>query len=156
MVQAALPVAALACLSSLILGGIGLGGGIYETLLIDRVWPDNPAIVQPGRGGINRKLFWGPIHVLYELALLSSTWLVWSDGKVRRWILAALVIHLAARAWSFAYFIPNALRFERIGHLTGEQRRLADRWTRLGRYRPVLNAASLLALLAGILSLRPA
>lgn len=156
MVQAALPVAALASLSSLVLGGIGLGGGIYETLLIDPVWPDNPAIVQPRRGGINRKLFWGPIHALYEIALLIATWLAWSEGTVRGWIVAALVIHLAARAWSFAYFIPAALRFEKLGDLTEEQKRLADRWTRLSRCRPLLQSASVITLFAGILSLQPA
>lgn len=58
--QAISPFVVLAPLSAVVLGAIMLGGGIYETLLVDRVWPGNPAIIQPGRGGIDRKLFWMP------------------------------------------------------------------------------------------------
>lgn len=53
----------------IVLGSIGLGGGLYETLLVDPKWPSNPAIAQPSRGGISRGRFWVPIHTLYELAL---------------------------------------------------------------------------------------
>ena|SRR5579863_2848151 len=144
------PLIELAPLTALILGAMALGGGIYETLLIDPVWPGNPAIIQPSRGGINRGRFWAPVHTLYELALVVVIWLVWSDAAVRWWTIAALIIHLAARAWSFAYFIPNALRFERLGDLNEEQRSLAQRWTRLSRCRPVLQAVSIMALCAAI------
>jgi hypothetical protein len=140
----------LAPLSALILGAIALGGGIYETLLIDRAWPNNPAIIQPSRGGINRGLFWAPVHTLYELALIVATLLVWSDRGVRWWIVAALITHLAARAWSFVYFIPNALRFEKLGDLTEEQRHVARLWTRLSRCRPVLQALSIAGLCVAI------
>ncbi len=141
---------------AVVFGSIGLGGGIYETLLIDPVWPHNPAIVQPSRGGINRKLFWGPIHMLYELALVASAWLAWSDSKARWWIIAAFVTHLSARAWSFAYFIPNAVWFEKLGNFTEEQKRLARQWTRLSRCRPVLQGFSTVALCGVIFSLRAA
>ena len=144
----------VAPLIAVVLGGIGLGGGVYETLLIDPVWPDNPAIVQPSRGGMDRKLFWGPLHTLFELALVVSAWLLWNDSQVRWWTLAALIVHLAARAWSFAYFIPRALWFEKLGDLTQEQRRLARRWTRLSRFRPVLQALSIAALCGAILSIQ--
>jgi hypothetical protein len=127
------------------------GGGVYETLLVDRVWPDNPAVIQPERGGLDRKLFWMPAHTLYELALFISLWMLWSAGDARWWIAAALVVHFAARAWSRAYFIPRALRFEKLGDLTQEQRLEARRWTRLSRYRPALEAVSIIALCAAIL-----
>ena len=42
-------------LIALVFGAIGLGRGIYETLIVDRVWPDNLAIIQPQRGGLDRK-----------------------------------------------------------------------------------------------------
>jgi hypothetical protein len=152
-VQVALPFDALVPLSAVVLGGIGLGGGIYEMCLVDRAWPENPAIVQPSRGGINRKFFWAPVQTLYELALIASTWLVWSDDSARWWTLGALITHLMARAWSFAYFIPKALWFEKLGDLTEEQRHLARRWTRLSRCRPILQAVSIVAVCGGILSL---
>lgn len=138
--------AELAPFSALVFGAIALGGGIYETLLIDRVWPKKPSLVQPSRGGINRGLFWAPVHMLYEFALLVAIWLTWNHSVVRWWIIAALLIHLAARTWSFVYFIPNALRFEKMGDLTDEQRLLAQTWTRLSRCRPVLLMLSLAGL----------
>jgi hypothetical protein len=70
-------------LCAIVLGAIALGGGIYETVLVDRVWPGNPAIIQPSRGGINRGLFWAPIHIVYEVALLVSAWAVWGDAFAR-------------------------------------------------------------------------
>jgi hypothetical protein len=132
-------------LSAVVLGAIGLGGGIYETLLVDRVWPGNPMIIQPSRGGLNRGLFWGPIHSLYEATLLVSAWMVWSDSYARSWMIVALIVHFVTRAWSFAYFIPKALRFEKAGDLTEEQADLARRWIRLSRCRPVLEAIAILA-----------
>jgi hypothetical protein len=136
----------LAPLAALVLGAIGLGGGIYETLLVDRVWPRNPALVQPNRGGITRRLFWAPVQVLYEIALLTAAWMVWGIAEARWWILAALAAHFAARVWSFIYFIPNALRFERLGDLSEGQQLDAQRWVRLSRYRPLIETAALIAL----------
>jgi hypothetical protein len=141
----------LAPLSAAILGAITLGGGVYETLLVDPVWPDNPAVIQPGRGGLDRKLFWMPAHTLYELALFLTLWMVWSESEARWWTVAALVVHFGARAWSMAYFIPRALRFEKPGDLAEEQRLEARRWTRLSRCRPALEAISIIALCAAIL-----
>jgi hypothetical protein len=149
--QATSPFLVLAPLSTLVLGAIGLGGGVYETLLVDTVWPDNPSIIRSDRGGINRVRFWAPVHSFYELALLISLWMVWSVAAARWWSLAALAIHLATRAWSFAYFIPRALRFEKLAELTEEQRHEARRWTQLSRCRPILEACSIMALCVVIL-----
>ena len=142
-------------LIALVLGTIGLGGGIYETLLVDRIWPDNLAIIQPQRGGLDRKRFWIPIHTLYEIALLVSAWELWNT-RARSWILVALAAHFAARVWSFAYFIPRALRFEMLSELTESQVHLARRWTRLSPCRVILEAVSIIALGAAILHFEPA
>ena len=133
-------------LVALALGAAVLGGGVYETLLVDRVWPWNPAIIQPARGGLNRGIFWTIVHPPYELALLASVWLNWAHPAARSWLSAALVAHLVARAWSFAYFIPRALRFEKMGDLTEDQRRQAERWIRLSRVRPFIELVSIIAL----------
>jgi hypothetical protein len=133
-------------LVALTLGAIGLGGGLYEILLIDPVWPRNLAVIQPSRGGLDRKRFWGPVHALFEIALLVSAWMVWSVASARPWMISALASHFAARVWSFAYFIPRALRFEKMGDLSEEQVRLAQRWTRLSRLRPVIEVVSILSL----------
>jgi hypothetical protein len=133
-------------LVALALGAIVLGGGIYETLLVDAVWPRNPAIIQPARGGLNRGLFWGLAHPPYELALLASVWLTWSHPAMRSWTALALTAHLVARAWSFAYFIPRALRFEKMGDLTEDQRQQAIHWIGLSRVRPFIEIVSIIAL----------
>jgi hypothetical protein len=146
----AVPLAAYV-LCAMVLGSIGLGGGIYETLLVDRVWPENPAIIQPSRGGINRGMFWAPVHTLYEIALLVSAWMVWRDAFAREWIIVAIAAHVLTRAVSFAYFIPRALRFEKVGDLTDAQRRAARRWIRLSPYRLLTEALAIVALGAIIL-----
>src|SRR5580704_13427579 len=74
---------AIAPLVALTLGAVGLGGGLYETLLVDPVWPRNPAVIQPRRGGLDRKRFWGPVHGLFEVALLVSAWTGWGDAAAR-------------------------------------------------------------------------
>jgi hypothetical protein len=137
-------------LVALVLGAIGLGGGIYETLLVDRVWPDNLAIIQPQRGGLDRKRFWIPIHTLYEISLLVSAWVLWNTDA-RSWIVLALVAHFTARVWSFAYFIPRALRFEQLSELTKSQVHLARKWTKLSPCRLILEALSVIALGGAIL-----
>ena len=133
-------------LIALALGAIVLGGGIYETLLVDQVWPRNPAIIQPARGGLNRRVFWTLTHPPFELALLVSLWLNWAHPVARPWFIAALVAHFGARAWSFAYFIPRALRFEKMGDLTEDQRRQAESWIRLSRLRSFIEIVSIIAL----------
>jgi hypothetical protein len=144
-------IVALAPLVALVLGAIGLGGGCYETLVVDRVWPDNPAVIHRGHGGINRGRFWMLAHSLYELALFVTLWATWSVPNARWGTVAALAVHFATRAWSFAYFIPRALRFEKLPELTEEQKREALRWTQLSRVRPVLEACSVIALCVVIL-----
>jgi len=140
-------------LIALVIGAIGLGGGIYETLLVDRVWPDNLAIIQPQRGGLDRKRFWIPIHSLYEVALLASAWTSWTNTYARYWIVLALVAHFLSRAWSFAYFIPRALRFEKLSELNDSDAQLARRWIHLSWRRGILEAVSIVSLGAAILHL---
>ncbi|MBA2627121.1 MAG: hypothetical protein H0U85_03850, partial [Gemmatimonadales bacterium] len=96
---------ALACVS--------LGGGLYEFSVVDPFWPRRLDIVQPDRGGINRKRFWIPAHVAFELALLVSLIIAWSSPDVRFWLLIGLASHAIMRIWSAFDFIPKALAFER-------------------------------------------
>ena len=144
---------AIVPLVALTLGAVGLGGGLYETLLVDPVWPRNPAVIQPSRGGLDRKRFWVPVHALFEIALLLSTWTAWGEASARPWMVSALISHFAARIWSFAYFIPRALLFEKMGDLSEDQVLLARRWTRLSRLRPVIEVVSILSLGAAVLVL---
>jgi hypothetical protein len=144
---------AIVPLVALTLGGVGLGGGLYEILLVDPLWPRNPAMIQPSRGGLDRKRFWGPVHALFEIALLVGAWTAWGDASARPWMVWALSAHFAARVWSFAYFIPRALRFEKMGDLSEDQVHLARQWTRLSRLRPIIEVVSVLSLGGAVLVL---
>jgi len=92
---------------------ISLGGGLYEFLVIDPTWPKRPEMIRPDRGGVSRKRFWIPARILFELLLIASLAVAWSDEMVRFWLLIALASHAVMRIWSAFFFIPRALAFER-------------------------------------------
>jgi hypothetical protein len=141
-----------ALLAALVLGAFGVGGGLYETILIDRAWPRLPAIIQPRNGGIDRKRFWGPAHGVFELSLVIALWLCWSDAAARPWVIGALVVHLAQRAWAFAYFIPRAVGFEKADTVPEDA---AVKWTRLSRWRILCGVAALAMLVEAMAALGP-
>lgn len=129
-------------LSSLLLA-FEVAGGIYEHVVIDLAWPSNPALVQPGEGGVNRALFWIPVHSLLSLSLLTGLWASWPRRDLRTRMAWALGIHVALRVWTAAYFIPVALAVE-AGEVTSlEQFRT---WVMLSPLRTVATLAALLIL----------
>jgi hypothetical protein len=109
-----------------------IGGGLYEQILIDPVWPKRPDVIQPSKGGISRGRFWAPVHTLFELALIISLILAWNARPLRFWLLLALGSHAITRTWSALYFIPKALAFERADAV---DEAAARRWTQLSRFR---------------------
>jgi hypothetical protein len=126
---------------------ISLGGGFYETSVVDPAWPARPEIISPRRGGLDRKWFWIPAHTAFELALLASLVLAWSEPAVRCWLLIALAAHVAMRIWSAVDFIPKALRFEAAEPGTVVEAS-ARRWTRRSRLRLPLDVVTCGALFA--------
>ena len=122
---------------------ITLGGAIYEALLVDRAWPETPSIIQPARGGIDRRVFWLPAHLLFELPLFVAIWATWRVHPVRSLLLFAMASHFALRAWSLLYFIPLAVKFERAGDLEPQLAARARTWVRLSRWRIMLQGCTL-------------
>lgn len=112
-----------------------LGGGLYEFLVVDPFWPDRLDLVQPARGGIDRKRFWIPLHIAFELSLIAALIWAWGGGSVFRALLIAFGSHAVMRIWSAFDFIPRALRFERADPASVDPA-TARRWTRrsLGRF----------------------
>lgn len=142
-----------ALLGALVFGAAAAGGGVYETVLIDRCWPQMPELIQPQRGGINRAMFWGPVHILFEVTLLTALWLAWDAPQARPWIIAALVLHFATRVWSFVYFIPLAIKFQNVdtaGQPPGQKK---YQWVKLSRWRVLLGCGVLLMLATAIVKL---
>lgn len=117
-----------------------LGGSLYEYVVVDTVWPVNVALIQPGNGGMDRKRFWAPLHGVLTLALPLSLWACWSEPDVRSWLVAAIALYIVIRGWTFAYFIPLALKFEQ--GVTVELAK-AKTWVRWSLLRaPLLLAAT--------------
>lgn len=117
-----------------------VGGGIYEHLVLDMAWPANLALIQPEHGGVHRAPFWMVVHTLLTVVLLVALWACWRSATLRPRVSWALGIHLALRAWTFAYFIPAALRFEAAQTLLPDEART---WVLLS---PIRTAATLVAL----------
>ena len=127
--------------ASLLLMVLVLGGGLYEHLVVDSVWPGNVTIIQPDHGGVNRKLFWLPIHTALTLALPVALWAGWRNRAVRRWLLVALGAYVAMRVWTLIYFVPLALRFQAEGFADAAE---AQRWVLLSILRMPLVFVSVL------------
>jgi len=111
-----------------------------------------PEIIQPQRGGINRAMFWAPVHTTFEITLLVALWLAWSATAVRPWIIAALAVHVATRVWSFAYFIPLAIKFQNVDAASQPSEEKKHQWVKLSRWRVLLGCAVLLMLATAIVN----
>ncbi|EKF22429.1 hypothetical protein C731_3601 [Mycolicibacterium hassiacum DSM 44199] len=128
---------------------IVLGGGIYETVVVDPRWPRRPGIIQERNGGIVRRRFWIPAHAAFEVLLVASLILSFGDAPVRNAVLVALVSHAVMRIWSFLDFIPKALEFERTDPADVDVQ-AAVAWTRRSRWRLPLDAIACVALLTAL------
>jgi hypothetical protein len=142
-----------ALLGTVVFGAIALGGGLYETVLIDRSWPLMPELIQPQRGGINRGKFWAPVHIFFEVTLLVALWLAWGALQARPWIIAALVVHFATRVWSFVYFIPLAIKFQNVDTASQPPNEKRYQWVKLSRWRVLLGGAVLLMLTIAVVKI---
>lgn len=129
---------------------VSLGGGLYEYTAIDPVWPRQPELIQPARGGISRKRFWIPAHTVFELLLIASLAMAWSVPAVRVALLVALASHAVMRVWSAVDFIPRALAFERA-EPDAISVDAARRWTRRSLLRLPLDLVTCGAMLVAFL-----
>ena len=134
-------VAFLACAS--------LGGGLYEFLVLDPIWPNRPAIIQPQHGGVSRRRFWIPIHTLLELVLIAAVVVTWGDHEVRAAMLVTLGSHAAMRIWSLVDFVPKAVAFEKADPATID-RAVAVQWTRRSLLRLPLDAITCVGALTAL------
>lgn len=123
-----------------------VGGGLYEFLVVDPVWPRRPDLIQPARGGISRKRFWISIHFAFEVALIAALALAWSQPAVFNALLVALASHAVMRVWSAFDFIPKALAFERADPASISEG-AARAWTRRSRLRLPLDLVTCGAML---------
>ena len=138
--------ASLAIHAGIFAFALDLGGSLYEHLVVDPAWLDNPALIQPGRGGLDRKAFWIPVHAGITLILLVALWAAWTQRSVRRWVLWAIGLYVVMRAWTFAYFVPLALTFESPRDLSPDMLEQARQWVFLSLLRLPLVIGATVAL----------
>jgi hypothetical protein len=69
--------------------------------------------------------------------------------NIRYWLLLALASHVIMRVWSAFYFIPRALRFERMPTADITES-IARSWTRLSLLRMPLDLITCAAMLAAL------
>jgi hypothetical protein len=130
---------------------VSLGGGFYECLVLDPAWPRHPALIQPHRGGVSRRRFWIPAHTAFELLLLLSLVLTWTEPSTRSRLLVAAASHTTMRVWSFLDFIPRALAFEQAAPETIAEVS-ARRWSRRSLGRLPLDVVTCGAMLGALVA----
>ena len=125
---------------------ISIGGGLYEFSVVDPHWPKRLDIIQPARGGINRKMFWIPAHAIFELLLIASLIIWWGETSVRSLLLTAAASHTVMRLWSAFDFVPKAQAFEKADDAPDIEKR-ARAWSRRSRWRFPLDMTTCSALM---------
>lgn len=132
-----------------LMAAVLLGGGLYETVVIDPAWPKRPGIIQSRNGGISRRRFWIPAHTAFEVLLIVALFAAWKEADVRTALLVALVSHAVMRVWSLIDFVPKAMAFERTDPAEVDEA-AAVRWTRRSLVRLPLDLVTCVAMLAAL------
>ncbi|AEV73259.1 hypothetical protein MycrhN_2678 [Mycolicibacterium rhodesiae NBB3] len=126
-----------------------LGGGLYEAVVVDPVWPRRPGIIQARNGGISRRRFWIPAHTVFEVLLIVALIAAWGAPDVRLALLVALVSHAAMRVWSLLDLVPKAVDFEKADPSSVDED-AAVAWTRRSLLRLPLDLVTCGAMLAAL------
>jgi hypothetical protein len=133
------------------------GAQVFETVLIVPAWTAAPPAslgIFQGQYGLDFKVFWIVFHSLHETTLILALALCWKLTSIRQWLLGLLVVHVAVRVWTVAYFAPTIIAFQSMPHSPTVDPALvqkAAQWRSLNIIRVVLFMAVNLALLPLIL-----
>jgi hypothetical protein len=84
---------------------------------------------------------------MFEVTLVISVIVAWSQPEVRNWLLTGLASHALMRIGSAFDFIPKALEFERA-EPTSISEAAARRWTSRSMLRLSLDVVTCLAMFA--------
>ncbi len=118
--------------------GVSVGAGLYESRLLVPLWRALPPDRWPDPG----LRFWafvttGPL----TLTVLAGAWLAaFSAAPVRAWWLASIAVCAVERVATFAWFIPTMLRLQRLDTDDSARRAGLDRWARWALARHVLSS----------------
>jgi hypothetical protein len=140
--------------------GLGIGGGLYETLVVYPRWKKHPTPATLSQkledSGQNAALkFWplvSPISALLSVINMIAAWR--SVGSETVWFSAALIIFLKSLA-TYLYFVPTMMRkFKRAETMDAETlKKSVTLWTSLSPLRIVVEAVAWIGALFALLSL---
>jgi hypothetical protein len=132
------------------------GAQIFETVLIVPTWTAAPPAslsMFQGEFGLDFKTFWIVFHSLHELTFVVALVYSWKLREVRPWIVVLLIIHMAVRIWTVAYFAPTIIAFQRMPYSATIDPALVEKaaqWRTLNIIRVTLFMAVNCALLPAI------
>jgi hypothetical protein len=132
------------------------GAQIFETVLIIPVWtaaPPASLVMFQREFRLEFKTFWIIFHSLHELTFIAALVFSWRLRAVRRWILTLLIVHMAVRVWTVAYFAPTIIAFQSMPHSATIDPTLVEqaaRWRNLNIVRVTLFVAVNCALLLSV------
>jgi hypothetical protein len=96
---------------------LGMGGGLYETLVVYPNWKTNPTpqgfakrLKESGQALAGRR-FWPLISPMTALLALLNLFLAWQETHLLRavWLTAAIAVIVKSIA-TYAYFVPTMIR----------------------------------------------
>ncbi|HEV2719919.1 MAG TPA: DUF1772 domain-containing protein [Thermoanaerobaculia bacterium] len=135
-----------------ILLGLQLGAGMYETLVIVPLWSSNPPssiavfFGQPLRPDPGRRL-WIYLSPLTAIVSIANLGLAWFSAEPRRtWWLAGAACAVIVLAATFAYFVPAILALAKSANDPAAAAK-ARRWVALNWIRAALLVIAWLAVL---------
>jgi hypothetical protein len=139
---------------------VAIGGGFYESVVLTPLWSRSPpvsfSVLQPGTG-VPFQRFWIPVHAAITLFIILALVLCWRDLLVRRLLLIALGSYIVMRAWSFMFFIPEMLAFQKVPLDSAPSPELTarvSRWTTWTWFRVPLDIISFLCSLLALHGLK--
>jgi hypothetical protein len=140
--------------------GLGIGGGLYETLVVYPRWKKDPTPATLGQklesSGQNSALkFWPLISPLSALLSIINMLVAWHSVGLRTvWFGAASIIFLKSLA-TYLYFAPTMMRkFRRAETMDVDKlRKSVMLWTSLSPVRIVAEAAAWVGALSALLAL---
>jgi hypothetical protein len=134
--------------------GVAFGAGLYEHRIVVPRWTGVPSESGPHWLAAAALLddtgrrFWAFVSTVpLTLLVLTNLFVAWrSAGPVRSWWLAAALVALLERLFTFSYFIPTMVGLMRAPD-SPESAAIARRWSNLNYLRHAMVLAAWLAAL---------
>jgi hypothetical protein len=143
---------------------LGMGGGLYETLVVHPNWKRNPTpqnfiqkLKESGQALAGRR-FWPFISPMTALLAIINLFLAWQQqpGLLRTAWLAASIVILVKSAATYTYFVPTMVRkLEKADSIKPEElTKIVRQWTALSPLRLCLELFGWISAVSALLLLK--